>query len=142
MCLNTTKNCFRYAKNDIECYKVLVEGSYHYETPFAREIVRSLHLNGKEPFAAKGRAYTRLFNNSRSIDIGYIHTFTNLENAIKDCYCWYGIYLPNDIHIFKCVIPKGTRYAIGQFKEWKDAYASKQIIFKEEVEYERVPNQP
>ncbi len=137
MCLTTTKNCFRYARKDIECYKVIIEGQYNFMTPYTKSIIPFSVINGLAPFTAKGRAYTVTENGMRNISIGYIHTYETLECALDECRTWmYSTCSDDQLTIFRCTIPKGTRYAKGYFKKY-EGYASKQIIFHEKIEYNK-----
>jgi len=141
MCLNTTKNCFRYAKKDIECYKVMIDGPYHLKTPYVKDIVPFEVINGAKPFVAKGRAFTLTDKdkNTKTIFNGYIHTYTTMDGALAECRSWNTerFEIPEPLIIFKCIIPKGTRYAKGSYKT-RDAYASKQVVFKERMSTKKI----
>jgi len=73
---------------------------------------------------------------------GYIHTFQTLED-ISGMTLWQHKELQDDIHIIKCVIPKGAIYYEGYgLSSRKDttpkesrymSYASNKIVFKEDV---------
>jgi hypothetical protein len=132
MCLTATKNCFRYAKKDIECYKVIIESTYHFITPYTKTIIPFRVINGLEPFTAKGRTFAITENGMKNISIGYIHTYETLGSALSECRTWGD----EPVTIFRCTIPKGTRYAKGYCKK-HEGYASKQIIFNEKIEYNK-----
>lgn len=127
MCLTTTKYCFRYAKQDIVCYKVLFYSSNYdvYRTPYKMAAIPNNVLSGEQTFKAEGRGITRcLGNNEKEIYGGYIHVFKTLEDAKYFC--------DNSDDIFECIIPQGTRYAKGTF-DCRNAYAAKEIRFVKKV---------
>lgn len=139
MCLTAKRNCFRYAKEDIECYKVVKKvkcGSVYkkihgvdfvYETPYLNVIISEDIISGKEPMLAHGKCETTRSDGECCIRSGYIHTFSDYPNA----WCFNRQHR-EEYHVFKCIIPKGTRYAKGYFGG-VGAYASKKIIFIEEM---------
>ena len=71
---------------------------------------------------------------------GFIHTFKYLDNIKGREYAIYSE-IPSWLHIFKCIIPKGSIYFKGTFEtESQDrsqqtyiSYASPEIIYKEKI---------
>ena len=128
MCLTVrNNNCFRYASEDIVCYKVLrlVKEINRYVTPYRLIGIPDEVLDGKAPFKALGKCRTRYAYDECTINGGYIHTFANYPKE------WVDNHRIGYV-VFRCVIPKGTRYAKGYFCG-VDAYASKEIMFIEEM---------
>lgn len=137
MCLtvNNINNCFRYASEDIVCYKVLhlltdeeryiINETNRYVTPYKFIGIPDEVLDGKSPFKALGKCHTIYKDNECFINGGYIHTFAEYPKE------WIDNHKIGYV-VFRCVIPKGTRYAKGYFCG-VDAYASKEIMFIEEI---------
>jgi hypothetical protein len=112
------------AKEDIICYKVLSPSSkpYHFSTPIiGDEINTIIHMELQIPYKAKKPSSISFFIGhvlgvSNTVTEGFIHTFSV-------CY-------PHSAYaLFKCVIPKGTKYFVGKDGD----YASEQIIFVEQL---------
>lgn len=167
MCLTTKKaNCFRYAKKDIICYKIMYvlnmddyslsneiknsiitksgtyiefdesdltktdDGKRLFLTPYREVLINGDIINGKIPMRAEGKCHTFFVGNERCIDSGYIHTFSYYPHS------WLENLDDKEVYrVFKCIIPKGTRYAAGVFngRGYFGSYASKQIKFLYEV---------
>jgi hypothetical protein len=117
MCLTTVQTRWLRAKEDIVCYKLLdrdrfynpiyaayVKGITEYRTPFRGIPIKDKVIEGKKCFRAKGCAAF----GSGVITEGAIHACATEEKAWD--YYKYGS-MGNSI--FKCIIPKGTRYAVG-----------------------------
>lgn len=141
MCLTAKNNhCFRVATKDIVCYKV-VRGEHlrdtnnpnkhtsnlRYFTPYTMTLLPDEVINGTVPFEAKGTCQTFRYKDECLIEKGYIHTFAEYPKnwAAKHSCGWF------EVFVFKCIIPKGTRYVKGTF-EGTTAYASKKIVFVEQ----------
>lgn len=128
MCLTVknNKNCFRYASEDIVCYKALrlIKETNRYVTAYRLIDIPDEVLDGKFPFKALGKCNTKYTHDECFINGGYIHTFADYPKEWVDNH--------NGYVVFSCVIPKGTRYAKGCFCG-VDAYASKEIMFIEEM---------
>lgn len=142
MCLYSLDRFPKISEKDIECYKLMyLKDSSKYVTPFIKMelpiskekiighelkckygIIRILNTIFKIPIktSLSNGVKIKLF----IIDKGFIHTYINIEeclkfrNSIKDAL------------IFKCIIPKGSKYYEDHIFH---AYASNKIIFKEEV---------
>ena len=113
MCLISKWRFPKKAKKDIVCYKVLRSSSDgKLYTPFIGEKVDT-----SKPLIAKGSSFSIL--NPLEKKGGYIHTY-------KDRHYEYTV----QIQIWKCIIPKGTRY-----HEAFDGceYCSRKLIFLEKL---------
>ena len=134
MCLTTIKkNPYKYAKEDILCYKVVskfttafdTDGRKYtdgYVTPYQKVLIPQDVIDGKVPFKAQGKCQSRSSGIEKYIYEGYIHVFKSYQDALVD-----GCRAEHEI--FQCIIPKGTRYAEGVFNYKYNCYAAKQIEF-------------
>ena len=77
--------------------------------PFKAEIINKFRFIWKH-----------VFGFSNKVTDGFIHTFASVPP-------YYNLFWNN--RVFKCIIPKGTKYFIGD----DDDYASEQIIFVEQL---------
>ena len=139
MCLLIKDKKALIAEKDIVCYKKMEEfkhanGKSDYATPYMYIPVDSDIINGEKPFKAKCVGYGGAHRREKGmnhkypeynyrIESGYIHTYQDF-NAAYD-----GLYGTD--RIFKCIIPKGTKYYAGIFDGGAPSYASKEIVFKE-----------
>jgi hypothetical protein len=114
------------AKSDIVCFKILIKTSDNrFITPVQRVEISPDCLYHKQPLKASILSYFRFFKyhilGKRGIVTdGFIHTHETLNLSI---------YTPEYYTIFKCVIPKGTRY----YRGLSNQYASRKIIFLEQL---------
>ena len=143
MCLVAKNNhCFRVATKDIVCYKVISVHTYNeeharatgidkwYLTPYRQFEIPCEVVNGSKPMKAIGKCHIKRIDDEFIVDSGYIHTFAEYPKQ------WLvNIDGSHPYHVFKCIIPKGTRYVKGTFcgGGFFESYASKQIVFIEEV---------
>lgn len=143
MCLIAKNNhCFRIAHKDIVCYKIMAVYTYNenyakvigcdkkYLTPYREVEIPWEVISGAEPMKSVGKCKTVRSGTECMIDSGYIHTFAEYPKQ------WLiNIGDSHPYHVFKCIIPKGTRYVKGTFcgGGFFESYASKQIVFIEEV---------
>lgn len=97
MCLKSKWRFPRRAKKDIVCYKILCrEEGDNYYTPYTNfKVDINIPLKATESSLSK---------NGYLKSIGYIHTYSSLEKALDEV-----LYFPSGV-IFKCIIPKGTKY--------------------------------
>ena len=143
MCLFSKKKTMEVATEDIVCYKFLKQDRIFSEdvyTPIANCLVDEKFLSGETPFYAdKQHEHVVEFPYSKFGDIfeigdGFIHTFQkeeDIKSYVYNKFCssiyfntyWYAV-------IYRCVIPKGTRYYVDIDNE---QYASDCIIFKEKI---------
>lgn len=118
------------AEEDIVCYKQLcVNRLNEIVTPYEKIPVptKCIQKNIKKriPFKAEilnkfEFIWRHVLGFSNIVTDGFIHTFS-LSVPYRDLF--YGD------RVFKCIIPKGTKYFIGEDNE----YASEQIIFGEQL---------
>lgn len=123
MCL-ISKSKWTIAKGDIVCYKCLYPikkkpfwkrwfsfFKYYYITPYRYSKIKDKILKPKEKHDG-----VMIIDDKYVIEEGFIHTYNTF-------------YKPSSkYHIFKCIIPDGTRYYYNEL-----GFASKEIIFKERV---------
>ena len=133
MCLQCKDNKFKIADKDIVCYKYVEYSNDTYHTPYKYVSIDNEIIEGKKPFCAKGKTEIHKEDSVFTFEGGVIHTFNTLGAAEEVCKSF------GDVEynaIFKCIIPKGTKYVEGRFgTEFAlvDSYASKEIIFNELV---------
>lgn len=112
------------AKEDIVCYKQVCRYSYGlYETPYTNTIIPTECVENKVPFKAKiGKIfkffYDHVLGTTSMVGDGFIHVYK--------CPRYQFGHLT-----FKCIIPKGTKYFIGDHGD----LAAKEIIFLERINY-------
>ena len=111
MCLVTKQSDWLIAEKDIKCYKMLdTNMGGDFVTPYERTLVDDSIIRGERLFTArKASLYETFFpryNGTYDIDEGAIHCYRNWLRGFINALGSY--------HLFKCVIPKGTRYAIGE----------------------------
>ena len=110
------------AEKDIVCYKQV--GRYScdlYETPYTYTIIPTQCIENKVPFKAKICKKFRFFcyhilGTTSIAGDGFIHVYTYPRYT-------FGLIT------FKCMIPKGTKYFIGEHGD----LAARKIIFLEKV---------
>lgn len=147
MCLYATSKKVRVAKEDIICYKFMIEhseGKYRWmSSPYrgmaykegqAYELAEKLNLLD---FSEIVKVYPY------KVEEGF-HSFVNLSDAL---------FFRNDFEvrfprlsvsqhtyvIVKCIIPKGTAYVEGLFLDWGNkfhSYCSEKIICEGKIENE------
>lgn len=111
------------AKEDIVCYKKLNRcGENIYMTPIIDILVPIECIQDKVPFEAQILSkfifiWSHVFGFSAFVEDGFIHTF----NRNDECRLY---------ETFKCIIPKGTKYFIGEDGD----YASERIIFLQKMD--------
>lgn len=127
MCLITENRIPKTSDKDIICYKIMVKmPSEKLETPYQHASPDKGNV-----LVAKGEKFiTETVFGEYIVSYGYIHSFTNIEDAQLHMYCMkHGRKC-----IYEAVIPKGTQYLEGDFK-FMHSYASDKIILKKEVDY-------
>ena len=128
MCLITTKNIPEIAQEDIVCYKFYklcdndelfspYQGSH---APAINKVTNTL----------LDRAYLSNYRATYMISRGF-HSFKYLDDLINELDFWQSF----DIKIFRCIIPKGTKYYEGKFGDFP-SYCSQSIILKETINIE------
>ena len=125
MCLLVNTE-YKIAKEDIICYKVLYKSHYD-QSLHSPYFAFKWELN--KLTKAKGKPYIRTIEGQKKKKImkGYFHTFKTIKSAKNlKRRLYYGQF------IYKCIIPKGTKYWEGTFNDCK-GFASKNLIIKEEI---------
>ena len=119
MCLISKWRFAKKASHDIVCYKVLDKMGGEYYTPYMGTIVDINRV-----LKAKGFSFS--FFEPKEKGTGYIHTYVTLQYT-KNCLFEIGY---NPPIVFKCIIPKGTKYHIS-----KDCieFCSKKIDFESQI---------
>lgn len=154
MCLYTKKGPKTSSKR-IPCYKVFMVCEYTNKnygkktfcyTPFTWCNIKEAIKNGK--FEAYGDEVIKEVKDSKipiiKIGSGFIHSYKNIEGArsaassiaqhmmLSPSYYDFRLYTPTNIVIYKCYIPKDTRYFYGEPELNNGSvgcYASKSIEF-------------
>lgn len=73
-----------------------------------------------------------LFNDS--CEGGFVHAYTNLDEALKELRCYYANSFDTSI-LVKCTIPEGEEYYLGQFDgDNIDALATRKVLLSSVVE--------
>lgn len=147
MCLRVQSKLLTAAE-DVVCYKVIKEinfGRTHCYSLFMDACICDDEINGYQPYMPVCLDSNNFYvPESKRIRNEYIHTYANIIGAEKCADAFkencssnhpYDISIyPYDIVIYRCIIPKGQKYYSGSDQyTWCDAYASKQIYFKEKV---------
>ena len=99
MCLYTTQRRAKIAKEDIHCYKVMRVVNTHIRSVYQNH---RYYINKLETIDEFG---IEKYLDHISINEG-LHAFTNYFKA-------YGTALFNAGIIYKCIIPKGSKYYLG-----------------------------
>lgn len=128
MCLVSKWRFSKRAKKDIVCYKILERTGGEYYTPYL-----DTEVDITKPFKAKGISLS--FNNNTRYEKtkGYIHTISDLgliKHYIEGMSCSHPV-------VFKCIIPKGTRYHKSQND---NEYCSRKIIFDKQIQSYEIHN--
>ena len=122
MCLITTKNIPEIAQEDIVCYKIYILIGDELLSPYQGSPAPTIN---KVTNTLLDRAYLSNYRAAYMISKGF-HSFKYLDDLIKELDFW----LSFDIEIFRCIIPKGTKYYEGKFNN-SPSYCSESIILKE-----------
>lgn len=145
MCLYITKDAkLKHAVKDIVCYKVLKRyttflGKQTLFTPYIQSPLTDVQLSGQEDFYSfdkDNNIEESKIGPGYEVSKGFIHTCANLESArLLSQLLSLGLCYGEDIVVYKCIIPKGTRYYEGRWalSPHRDSYASKRIRFVEEL---------
>ena len=109
MCLITTKNIPEIAQEDIICYKFYKL----YDNGELLSPYQGLHAPAinKVTNTLLDRAYLSNYRATYIISRGF-HSFKYLDDLINELDFWQSF----DIKIFRCIIPKGTKYYEGKFR--------------------------
>jgi hypothetical protein len=138
MCLEIKEGDLRKtAEEDIVCYKILATISSDSGEIVRFTPLREVLVNVTKDFEAEG-SEDYLEQALGKISIGFIHTFEDLVDTMMALTTFKVIMGENKVdylglEIWKCVIPKGTKFYKGVFLDIKSSssYASKKIKFIE-----------
>ena len=117
------------------CYKIVCVSKLYpwgtqevIKTPFQDTNIPDDVINGKNYFRAEGNicVIKHGISKTRSIYGGVIHAYRDKDTAKNEAW-------PRSTGkvVYKCIIPKGTRYMIGVFSD----ICAKKIKFVERIEY-------
>ena len=118
MCLeNVTQRIAKIATEDIPCYKLVGKSS------FSRELLTPYQ---KVPVKLGSTYKSKLIRHSNGNVTYGLHAFLTLDQAL--CNTFTSLY---DVRIVKCIIPKGSKYYIGEFYSHykKTAIAADTLIY-------------
>lgn len=121
MCLYSKTNISLIAEEDIECYK-LVFSKEGYSTKYQSVCEMFPYKEGLIKSKGNKIIWHNQYNNTYTIDEGFLHTFTSIYFAKKKGYCYD--------EILRCIIPKGSKYFISD--DGKE-YASDKLLVCESV---------
>ena len=127
MCLYTN-NEIETSDKKITCYKVLAyrADTHEYLTPYQGQIISDEIIRGKKLMYAEplNPTYPLLRNFVHQqfyksvCDIGFVHCFIRLSDAIKEDEFWCKQECKGKnvlVKIFECEVPNNTEYIIGDF---------------------------
>ena len=118
MCL-ITKNSDPYmAEHDITCYKIYIYINGRYVSPYQKCNMPSINELVTTELQRSGDFY---------IEKGF-HSFACLKDAEVEAE-WFGVH-GHEVCIAKCIIPKGSNYYWGKFRD-DYSYCSESFIIKE-----------
>lgn len=130
MCLYTTETKLKTAKEDIICYKVLIQYSSAtiLYTPYVYKTIKLIDMFLHNPIKADGlvRKRKQFKNDQPSFNLGLIHTYIIARDAQT-------MITAPAYKLYQCIIPKGTKYIDGYDGMGKLTYASKQIIIQQQI---------
>ena len=117
------------AKEDIVCYKQLYINCQNILVTPIRKIpvpIKCIQKNKRKRIPFKAEIFNKfkfilghVIGFSPVVTDGFIHTYSSVPSS-------YNLFRDR---IFKCIIPKGTKYFVGEDGD----YASEQIIFAEQL---------
>lgn len=146
MCLVATHKEIKEAETEIECYKVVKYTVYKgYETPSIGLNIKYPIIKGETPLVAVGDEIVKNYEYSTEIESGFIHVFKTKNSAALYAEILDTFNDDGDYKVFRCTIPKDTKYYEGHFCYHcgkMSSYAAKQIMFCEEIDWRDIINQP
>ena len=139
MCLITKQKKWLKAEEDIVCYKLLQKGNYDicgkikclFRTPYRKYYLSDSIISGKcclRAFSILPDFHRSDWETFREINRGAIHAYIDEETAKE--------HMPGFCNtLFECIIPKGTKYAIGI----NDDICAKKIKFVKPIREQLYP---
>lgn len=134
MCLITTKDIPEIAQEDIVCYKLYKLRDNKLLSPYREVVAPNINevtntvLDRACVFSYKGNHV------NYSVSRGF-HSYKNISNSKEELRFWIHFLAYSNVRIFKCIIPKGTKYYEGKFGDFP-SYCSESIILKETIDVE------
>lgn len=134
MCLITTKDIPEIAQEDIVCYKLYKLRDNKLLSPYREVVAPNINevtntvLDRACVFNYKGNHV------NYSVSRGF-HSYKNISNSKEELRFWIHFLAYSNVRIFKCIIPKGTKYYEGKFGDFP-SYCSESIILKETIDVE------
>ena len=138
MCLATKTDTPSIAQKDIVCYKFYI---LHKVYPlYEGAVLLSPYQDSPAPTINKvtntllgGAEYAEVFLNGITISMYLVnlgfHSFKYFNDLVKEIH----FHSASTIKIFKCIIPKGSKYYEGVYCEYP-SYCSESIILKEIID--------
>ena len=132
MCLITTKDIPEIAQEDIVCYKLYKLRDNKLLSPYREVVAPNINevtntvLDRACVFSYKGNHV------NYSVSRGF-HSYKNISNSKEELRFWIHFLAYSNVRIFKCIIPKGTKYYEGKFGDLP-SYCSESIILKEIID--------
>jgi len=128
LCLTTGGYSRKQAKEDIPCYKVLLnikkeDGSIELVSPYMQKCKWKI---GETKYDKKKT--NRTISTFKEVNGGYLHTFKDLES----CFFMNSQGLHAFTRVYKAIIPKGTYYYDGYSSFGGNSYASKALKIVDE----------
>ena len=148
MCLVATNNEIKEAETEIECYKVVKYTFYKgYETPRLGLNIKYPIIKGETPLVAVGDEDVKYNETEHYTEVnrGFIHVFKTKNSAALYAEILDTFNDDGDYKVFRCTIPKGTKYYDGYFPYYcgqMSSYATKQIVFYKEIDWRDIINKP
>jgi hypothetical protein len=144
MCLETKDGCI-IAEENVICYKVLrqinffentsknlsLNSPYRYTDYFVNQIMEDSQFSYQEEMRLNNEIkFGKLFSNNE-IRFG-LHTFKNFHDATAEADDWIrSESSANLFAVYKCIIPKGSRYYVGTWNNHKyenvESYSSEKL---------------
>ena len=121
MCLIVNKVIPIIAKKDIICYKIYVKKGGHLSSPYLDHIPSIQNFTELEPHPISDDDKRYIINKG-------FHSFKHLKDAKIEIQLYPFLY-DNNV-IYKCIIPKGSKYYRGFFDR-SISYCSESLILKE-----------
>lgn len=147
MCLVANYKEIKEAETEIECYKVVKYTFYKgYETPSIGLNIKYPIIKGEMPLVAVGDEEIKDNESEHYTEVnrGFIHVFKTKTSAALYAEI-LNTFNDGEYKLFRCTIPKGTKYYDGYFSYYcghMSSYATKQIVFCEEIDWRDIINKP
>lgn len=131
MCLASRRKTAKVATEDIICYKFAIIRKNQRLSPFQL----TPYMIG-EVMEDKGEVEINesISDKKYYIGKGMFHSFAHLSDAADRRYYFQALFnMMDEYCIYKCIIPKGTKYYEGTFAYNIWGYASRSLLIAEEI---------